>query len=224
MELLSFTLRKLLSDKLIKITIGYFFYGDNPANSYNSIQQVKFDDGTVWDASVITALMFAGTSAVDSITGTLNADTINGLGGNDFLSGGDGNDSLGGGSSNDTYLLGSGSNADTISDSDSTAGNTDVLSTGSDVAFDQLWFRRVGSDLKVSIIGTGDKSTISSWYSGSIYHVEQFKTSDGKVLLDTQVENLVSAMASFAPPAAGQTTLSSEYDAALAPVIAANWQ
>ena len=44
------------------------------------------------------------------------------------------------------------------------------------------------------------------------------------MLLDTQVENLVAAMAAFAPPAAGQTTLSQSYQDALQPVIAANWQ
>ena len=36
--------------------------------------------------------------------------------------------------------------------------------------------------------------------------MEQFKTSNGKTLLDSQVQNLVSAMAAFAPPASGQTT------------------
>jgi hypothetical protein len=57
-------------------------------------------------------------------------------------------------------------------------------------------------------------------------HVEQFITraSDGKTLLDSQVQNLVSAMAGFAPPAAGQTTLTAAYQTSLAPVFAANWQ
>jgi len=56
-------------------------------------------------------------------------------------------------------------------------------------------------------------------------HVEQFKTTDGaKTLLDSNVQNLVNAMASFAPPAAGQTSLPTAYQSSLAPVIAANWQ
>jgi hypothetical protein len=59
---------------------------------------------------------------------------------------------------------------------------------------------------------------------GNQYHVEQFKTSNGKTLLDSQVNNLVNAMAAFAPPAAGQTTLPDNYAASLSPVIAANWQ
>jgi hypothetical protein len=40
-------------------------------------------------------------------------------------------------------------------------------------------------------------------------------------LQNTQVETLVQAMASFTPPAAGQTTLPQSYQTAL---IAANWQ
>ena len=94
---------------------------------------------------------------------------------------------------------------------------------------DQLWFTHTGNDLNVSVIGTTDGITIKNWYvgsqyPGSQYHVEQFKTSDGKVLLDSQVQNLVNAMASFAPPASGQTTLPANYATSLTPVIAANWQ
>ena len=57
----------------------------------------------------------------------------------------------------------------------------------------------------------------------SQYHVEQIKTSDGKVVLDTGVEALVQAMASFAPPAMGQMTLSAPLQTSLAPVLAASW-
>jgi len=53
--------------------------------------------------------------------------------------------------------------------------------------------------------------------------VEQFKTADGKLLLDSQVQNLVNAMAAFAPPAAGQSNLGGSTASALAPVLAANW-
>jgi len=92
------------------------------------------------------------------------------------------------------------------------------------ISADQIWLRHVGNDLEVSIIGTADKMTVQNWYAGSAYHIEQIKTSGNKVLLDTRVDNLVQAMASFAPPAPGQTTLLPTYQSALAPVIAANWQ
>ena len=45
----------------------------------------------------------------------------------------------------------------------------------------------------------------------------------GHTLLDSQVDNLVSAMASFLPPSSGQTTLPQSYQDALGSVIAANW-
>ena len=62
-----------------------------------------------------------------------------------------------------------------------------------------------------------------NWYTGSANHVEQFKTSDGRTLLDSQVQNLVTAMAVFAPPALGQTVLLVGVASALEPVFAANW-
>ena len=48
-------------------------------------------------------------------------------------------------------------------------------------------------------------------------------TLDGMTLLDSQVQNLVSAMAGFSPPALGQTVLLVGVASALEPVFAANW-
>nr|NJM04780.1 calcium-binding protein [Desulfobacula sp.] len=140
-----------------------------------------------------------------------------------MLSGGDGNDMLEGGSGSDKYLLGRDDGTDTIIENDATAENNDVAEFNSGIAADQLWFQHVGTNLEVSIIGTTDKFKIQNWYSGSQYHVEQFKTADGQVLLDTQVETLVQAMAAFAPPVAGQTSLPQNYQDSLVPVLSANW-
>ena len=159
----------------------------------------------------------------DKLYGGADGDALYGDAGDDVLDGGAGNDTLQGGLGNDTYLFGRGDGQDRITENDNTAGNTDMLQFAAGVAADQLWFRRVGSNLEVSIIGTDDKSTISNWYSGNSYHVEQFKTADGKVLTDTRVQALVEAMAAFSPPAAGQTTLPANYQTALTPVLAANW-
>lgn len=108
-------------------------------------------------------------------------------------------------------------------DTDATAGNTDTLTFTGGVTADQLWFRHVGNDLEVRIVGTYEVTTIANWYSGSAQHIEQIKTSDGKTLRDTQVDSLVSAMASFAVPTAGQSTMSPAYQAALLPVISSSW-
>ncbi len=56
-----------------------------------------------------------------------------------------------------------------------------------------------------------------------ITNAARFRSSDGNTSLDSQVQNLVSAMAGFAPPAAGQTTLFANYTTALVPVLATNW-
>ena len=157
-----------------------------------------------------------GNSAVNSLTGAAGDDTLEGMGGADTLTGGIGND---------TYILGQGYGLDTVVENDATAGNTDIAQFLSGVAADQIWFRHVGNNLEASIIGTSGKLVVKDWYLGSANQVEQFKTTDGaKTLLDSNVENLVNAMASFAPPAAGQTTLPTAYQTSLAPVIAANWQ
>jgi VCBS repeat-containing protein len=177
-------------------------------------------------------LTLTGTAAINGtgndlnnvLTGNVAANTLTGGCGNDTLDGGAGKDSLVGGAGNDLYLMGRGYGADSIVENDRTCGNTDVLSFQSGIAADQLWFRHVGNNLEVDIIGTTDSITIQNWYCGSANHVEQFKTADGKVLTDTRVQNLVQAMASFTPPPAGQTSLPPAYQTALQPVIAANWR
>ena len=165
-----------------------------------------------------------GNTAANVLTGNTGANTLTGGAGNDTLNGGASADALVGGTGNDTYWLGRAYGADTITENDTTSGNTDVARFDVGIAADQLWFTKTGNNLDVSIIGTTDKFTLSNWYLGNQYHVEQFKTSDGKTLLDSQVQNLVQAMASFAPPAVGQTSLTPVQQTALAPVIAANWQ
>src|SRR4051812_19517711 len=56
---------------------------------------------------------------------------------------------------------------------------------------------------------------LSNWYLGSARHVEVFELSNGQQLLDTQVQALIQAMASFSPPAAGQTSLPQNYQDSL---------
>ncbi|MGJ0486227.1 MAG: calcium-binding protein [Methylomicrobium sp.] len=165
-----------------------------------------------------------GHSASNILLGTEGNDRLTGSSGDDLFEGNGENDRLEGGAGNDIYLFGRNGGMDTVIKKDAAAGNTDVLRFGENIANEQVWFRRVGSDLEASFIGTDDKVIVNNWYKGSAYHVEHFQTADGKMLLDSQVENLVSAMAAFSPPAAGQTSLPQNYQDALAPVLAANWK
>ena len=163
--------------------------------------------------------ILAGLGGHDQLDGGAGDDLLLGGAGQDTLSGGSGTDVLLGGAGNDSYLFGRGDGADTVLD---TGGNADVLQFLGGVTADQLWFRRTGLNLEISLIGTDDKVTVAGWYLGA--RVEEFKTADGKTLQDNHVQSLVQAMAAFAPPAAGQTTLPTDYAATLNPVIAANWQ
>ncbi|MBI4755088.1 MAG: hypothetical protein HY778_06625 [Betaproteobacteria bacterium] len=226
-----------------------FGYFDTAARR---VDLFEFADGASWDVQAIKArtltygshqadtlygyngagnriLGLAGDDALhggdadDLLAGDEGNDRLYGKSGRDTLMGGDGNDVLQGGLGGDTYLFGRGDGEDAWIENDASAGAVDVARFGSTVDFDHLWFRRSGKHLEVQVIGGGDKVVIQNWYSGSANRIERFEAG-GKALLDTQVDNLVQAMAAFAPPAAGQTTLPQNYHDALAPVIAANWQ
>ncbi|QNM95695.1 calcium-binding protein [Chitinimonas koreensis] len=116
--------------------------------------------------------------------------------GNDTLAGGLGNDLLQGGAGNDVYRFGGG--IDTIVENDATAGNTDMVEFGGTIMRDQLTFKRSVDSLEIGIAGTADKLVLADWYLGTARHVEQFRFSNGEVLLDSQIQALVSAMAGFA--------------------------
>jgi Ca2+-binding RTX toxin-like protein len=161
---------------------------------------------------------------ITQIDGGQGNDAITGSAANDTLVGGTGSDRLKGGLGSDTYRIGRGDGIDTVAESDATPGNMDAVEFLAGIAADQIWMRHVGNNLEASVIGSADRLIVENWYLGSQYHIEQFRTGDGRLLLDSQVENLVQAMAAFAPPSAGQTTLPQAYQDALAPVIAANWQ
>ncbi|QEO78810.1 calcium-binding protein [Pseudomonas brassicacearum] len=206
-----------------------------------------------WADIVATGLNQVGTAAAETLTGWSGNDIIHGGDGNDTLSGGaganqlygdagddtimvataskgntlvggTGNDTLTGGNFADTYVLDRGDGKDVITDYDGGYVATDTLVFGADVSPQDLWFRRSGANLEISVIGATDNVTISNWYQSSAYHIESFKTADGKGLLDSQVQNLVDTMASFGVPAGAETSLTADQRTQLDTVLAANWK
>ena len=176
-------------------------------------------------------LILTGTAAINGTGNTLDnllkgnsgANTLTGDAGNDILDGGAGNDTLNGGTGNDRYLFGRGGGIDTINDYDTTAGNSDTVEFSTNPL--DLIFSRVGSDLKIGITGTTDSLTVKSWYSGSAYQAEVLQSANGTRLLNTQVESLIQAMASFS----SQTGLTWEQAAHTRPddvqsLLAAHWK
>jgi Ca2+-binding RTX toxin-like protein len=182
-------------------------------------------------AANVENLTLSGTSAINGTGNTLNNvltgnstnNTLSASSGDDVLDGGAGSDILDGGAGNDTYVFGRGYGTDQVNQNDATATN-DLAQFGADIDKHQLWFRRNGSGLEVSIIGTNDKLTFNNWYGGSQYHVDKLRSNTGDVLLEAQVQQLVDAMAAFSPPPLGQLDLTAEQQAVLEPVITASWQ
>ncbi|WP_271411782.1 calcium-binding protein [Pseudomonas sp. Q1-7] len=229
--------RQKVSDMTRFVSLDKFRQAANVASSYAiyTIEPLKLwnEDIDGWGNTLNNVLVgnrgnnaLNGGAGDDTLEGGQGDDKLWGGLGNDRLDGGSGNDTLSGGAGNDTYLFGRGFGTDTLVENDATAGNTDVVQFLDGVSASQIWFRKVnaGQDLEVSVIGTDDSLLIKDWYKGSAFHVEQFKSADGKTLLDGQVQNLVDAMAAFAPPAAAQTSLPPNYQSSLSTVLAANWR
>ena len=183
----------------------------------------------------------------DTLDGAAGNDIIDGGDGNDLITDNFGNNTLRGGAGNDTirsrgtfaggsgddllqstdvwfgdtYLFQIGDGKDVINDLG--YGGTDFIIFGSGINANMIWFRKSGTDLEVTRIGSTEGISITNWYASSFQQIERFRSADGKVLSKTNVDALVNAMAAFSPPSIGQTTLSDNYLGVLNPVIAANW-
>ncbi|WP_219340975.1 calcium-binding protein [Sphaerotilus sulfidivorans] len=165
----------------------------------------------------------AGNDGNDLLSGDSGDDRLYAGGGQNTLQGGTGNDTIWAGAGADTYLFSRGDGIDLVVESQNAGAASDQLLFQSGIGHDQLWLSRSGNNLQISVIGTSDQVTIQDWYLGQAGHVEQIRTSTGRVLLDTKVDALVSAMAAMVPPAAGQTSLTAGQQMLLAPVLAASW-
>ncbi|TAN71025.1 MAG: calcium-binding protein, partial [Magnetospirillum sp.] len=164
----------------------------------------------------------AATAGDDLLIGGAGTDTLAGAEGDDRLDGGAGNDTLVGGAGADTYVFDRGYGLDLV-DNRGCGSDADKISIGAGIAVDQLWFKHVDNDLEMSVIGTSDKVTVKDWYSGSANHVSQIAVASGQTLLESAIENLVTAMASMTPPPIGLTQLTAQQLQQIEPVIAANW-
>ncbi|MBF0182512.1 MAG: hypothetical protein HQM03_21050, partial [Magnetococcales bacterium] len=155
--------------------------------------------------------------------------TINGVDrGNDYY-GGSGNDLLRGCNSSDRYFFQIGDGQDSIVDH-STYGvnavyNTDEVQFGAGIAFDTIVLEKNQGALNLRY-GNGDQVRIANWDSGAGDQVERIQTEDGSVLLNTRVDQLIQAMATFSASHNGiawDQALTQYHDETQA-ILAANWQ
>jgi hypothetical protein len=138
-------------------------------------------------------IMFTWTSSAGATT--LTGSTL----GNNVFVADSGNDTLKGAGQNNTYEFGSTFGQSTISNNPSGANSSPegAILFGPGISTNQLWFQQSGNNLQIDLLGTNDSVTVDNWYSGNTGNqVQTIETSDGSKL-DTQIQQLVSAMATY---------------------------
>jgi hypothetical protein len=145
----------------------------------------------------------------DGLYGGAGDDQLYAESGDDYLDGGTGNDVLNGGLDNDTYIISRSSDADTIVNYDPSGNDIDVIGfqdAAKAINDQDLWFEHIGSDMKISVIGTNSSATIKDWYvisdptSRANYKID-FIIAGTRYSRTINVEGLVTLMAGITKPA-----------------------
>ena len=171
------------------------YFANNGTSNYR-LEEVRFENGTVWNYAAILAasLISQGTSAADDLEGSVGDDVmyggggddaINGRLGNDTIDGGSGSDVLSGDFGNDIYLFSRGWGQDTIENFDPEENpKTDTILFGSDIAPTDILKSRSGDDLLLILSGSNDWIRVKYYFADStdnFYKLEQIKFADGTV-------------------------------------------
>ncbi|WP_309545327.1 calcium-binding protein [Xanthomonas campestris] len=185
-DIIGGSLQLIIDGTSDSITLGGFYDYRSPGMPMlDSIEQVIFADGTVWDAQEILYQSMRGSRRNDNIIifypkdefidsglgndivqGFENDDTIYGGAGNDSLSGGAGNDILVGGSGsdilsgdagNDIYRFDVGSGLDFISNWRTEEPDHDLIELGEGITTENIRLARSGDALVIDIEGYTDR-------------------------------------------------------------------
>ena len=217
------------------ITIQDFKFGDTPANVWNPVQQVSFTGSTtVWNTTQMVTEALRGTTGADSLVGT---DL------NDIFSGSAGNDTMLGNRGDDTYYFGRGEGKDLIAqdyDTRATRAETLIFKTG--VLPTDIQASLSGSNLVLAIKGTTDSVTIQNFSSSAWNPIQQVRFANGttwnlatlrskvglsttasgaSAAMSTQIDQLVSAMATMAPGGLAASAMQLRPSAETSPLLLA---
>ena len=164
-----------------------------------SIEQLVFDDGTVWSADQLTALAavvptategddyIGGTMGDDLLAGLGGNDRLYGVGGNDTLDGGQGDDLLAGGAGDDTYLVRLGDGNDTIADKGALDDDVLVFADGIDPA--SVRVTRNAASLML-VLASGEVLLVADWYRREETRLGEVRFADGTVWSRSELETL----------------------------------
>ena len=157
-----------------------------------------------------------GGAGNDHLLGGAGNDTLDAQSGDDYLDGGSGDDILIGGTGNDTYYVERGQGNDRIRNFDATGADFDHLTFDMSVLYDDIWFDRVGDDLRLSLLGTAGKEgsvTVENWFADpnrGAFKIDLISDGVERAALPVNVDALVALMASI--PAGSRPTTQAQMD------------
>ncbi|MGQ0545574.1 MAG: putative Ig domain-containing protein, partial [Betaproteobacteria bacterium] len=172
-----------------------------------TVEQVEFDDGTVWDAAVLESMLAPAEEAAgdaDTLLGLTGDDLLSGFGGDDEiygfagadqLEGGAGYDYLEGGKGDDSYFVSLGTEVDEIYEDE----GYDRLAFGAGIAPEDLQLSSDEYSLFVAIGEDGDSVTIWDWLYDARNRVEEFQFADGTVWDEGEIWNRLLGVANQTP-------------------------
>lgn len=184
--------RGRVSDMTRFISLADFRASANVANAYALFTHEPIK---LWDEHVDAT----GNRVNNHIIGNRGRNRLSGLGGHDTLNGMAGSD---------LYVFSRLGGHDRIEDCDTNPEAVDELHL-TNIQQTQLWFSQSGQDLRIQVLTTGDAITIANWYvpgsSGTDHRIERIRTSEGRVLHDSDIARFVDSMAGFGSLPATQT-------------------
>ncbi|NHZ35238.1 putative Ig domain-containing protein [Massilia rubra] len=174
-----------------QITLQAYVWADPMYDTNMRLKEIRFADGSKWDAAAIALRSNQGTDMGDTMSGgegndVLDArggdDILYGKGGDDTLIGGRGNDQLSGGSGSDTYVFNLGDGRDLLIDTRETSGVGNTLRFGAGITSADLRLTPMGNSLELAYGKQGDVILLSTGGApGTESAIKRIDFADGSV-------------------------------------------
>jgi hypothetical protein len=183
----------------------------------SAIQQISFSDGTSIN---LTQNPITFTYAANSNNANLSGTNF----GTNLFELGAGSEMASGGSGANFFQVSRDTGQAAINLSSATGSQNEIDFTGS-ITDQNLWFQQSGNNLQIDLLGTNTTATIDNWFSGSSSQLQEITA--GGVKIDSQISQLVQAMATYSAnnpgfdPASSGSTVPT--DTSLQTAVAAAW-
>jgi hypothetical protein len=130
-----------------------------------------------------------------------------------------------GGNGNNAYLASAAAGQAIIFPNEASGTNNELDFTSA-ITVQNLWFIQSGNDLKIDLLGTSTSVAVKGWFSSSSNQLQEITA--GGMKLDSQVSQLVQAMATYSANNSGFDPTNSNMpvvpnDASLQNSVAAAW-